>query len=198
MALFELTESKAIHEPLGSEIREKKFRNIEVVTDKFRCFRYCTIFTMGEGSSQKPKITKRLQMPPAVASGTAVPVTNVNQGCRDLQRLEIEDNGAAYDPVTDRRFEFNLRGLSIVQELQQNQDLNRLFLIYGNLYGLSSDAARAEVDEFLARLEQLQLYRPRSSTTLRPMTGLHPATPMRAGHGTSISESITKTMASPT
>jgi len=120
---------------------------------------------MENGSLQKQKITKRLEIPspPLQRPGATAPFPNGNEGCRELQRVDIEETGEVYDPVTDRRFKFNLRAVSIVQELRHNRDLDRLIRIYAPLYRLKTDEARAEILEFLQRLEALGLYRPQPS-----------------------------------
>ena len=119
---------------------------------------------MGSGSKTKPPFTKRLQIPPRATQQRNSPARE-DRGCPQLCKLRIEENGEAHDPETGNIFEFNLRGLPVVQELRQDRDLTRCYSVYASLYRLSPDEAREEVTEFLERLERLGLYRfdPRTS-----------------------------------
>jgi len=78
-------------------------------------------------------------------------------GYDPLRRLKIQEDGLATDPQTQQQIRFNIRAISIVEELRKDPNLHRISHVYAELYRLDADSARREIREFLDQLRELKL-----------------------------------------
>jgi len=78
-------------------------------------------------------------------------------GYDPLRRLRIEEDGLATDPLTQQRIRFNIRAISIVEELRKDPSLHRIVNVYAELYRLDARTAHQEIQEFLDQLRELKL-----------------------------------------
>lgn len=117
-----------------------------------------------------PRITRRLNPPPDwVPPMVATPEPKaMHDGCSVLRRLEIADDGEATDPRTGCRYDFNLRALSIVQELRIHADPIQLVSAYAALYRLTPGEAEREINAFLLELHDLGLFRGAFTGSVKP------------------------------